>query len=515
MVSQGVAEQLRSDVESEAILQARPLRNYPRSREVALLLLIAFAAILVHGYHPGVEDAEIYLPGIKKTLNPSLYPQNAAFFMSHAHMTLFPKLIAASVRLTHLPLDWAMFLWQWCTIFLLLLACWHVGRLAWRGRSGPRWGGVALVAALLTIPVSGTALYIMDEYVTTRSFSTPAVLFIIVNAAERKYVRALLWTGFTALIHPLMAVFGIAFAAVFLWADRESSPWLHTTAAAALLPFGLFPPLTDAYREVLNSRPYFFLLRWHWYEWMGIFAPLALLWCFRSLARSRGLRTLERMCSALVVFQLIFFGAALAITIAPSTLARFAELQPMRSLHLVYILFFTLAGGFLATSLLRNRIWRWLALFVPLCAGMWFAQQQLFPATPHVEWPGTKPQNPWVEAFVWIRTTTPVNAYFALDPYYMSLPGEDEHGFRAIAERSRLADRVKDSGAVTMFPALAETWREQVQAEQGWEQFKAADFLRLRKQFGVDWVVVKTLGVTGLQCPYRNSAIAVCHVASQ
>jgi glyoxalase/bleomycin resistance protein/dioxygenase superfamily protein len=38
------------------------------------LLALTFAALLVHGYHPGVEDGEIYLPGIKKILNPALYP---------------------------------------------------------------------------------------------------------------------------------------------------------------------------------------------------------------------------------------------------------------------------------------------------------------------------------------------------------------------------------------------------------------------------------------------------------
>jgi len=38
----------------------------------------------------------------------------------------------------------------------------------------------------------------------------------------------------------------------------------------------------------------------------------------------------------------------------------------------------------------------------------------------------------------------------------MNSQGEDEHGFRALAERSMLADRVKDSGAVTMFPRLAD-----------------------------------------------------------
>lgn len=507
------------------------MKNYPRLNELALLLLISLAAILVHGYHPGVEDAEIYLPGVKQSLDPSLYPHNAAFFASHAHLTLFPKLIAGSVRISHLPLGWAMFAWQWFSIFLLLLGCWHVGRLVWagsvwpghscpRGSTGddgstglPTWGGVALVASLLTIPVAGTALYIMDQYVTTRSFSTPAVLFIIVNAAQRNWGRAAVWTIFTGLIHPLMVVFGVAFATIFAFIDRQPSgePRQSSVAAAVLFPFGLFPPVTDAYRQVLSSRPYFFLLRWHWYEWLGIFAPLALLWWFRSLARRQGLTILPHMCSALIAYGLIFFAAALVITIPPS-LANLAELQPMRALHLLYILLFVFAGGFLAQFVLRDRIWFWAALFVPLCAGMWFAQRQTFPATPHLEWPGSRPPNPWVEAFVWIRQNTPKNAYFALDPEYMALPGEDQHGFRAIAERSRIADEVKDSGAVTMFPALAETWREQVNAEKGWNKFQASDFYRLEHQFGVNWIVVQASGVEGLDCPYRNSAVAVCRM---
>ena len=35
-----------------------------------LLLLLTAGALLVHGYHPYAEDAEIYLPGVEKILNP-------------------------------------------------------------------------------------------------------------------------------------------------------------------------------------------------------------------------------------------------------------------------------------------------------------------------------------------------------------------------------------------------------------------------------------------------------------
>lgn len=479
-------------------------------------MLLAIAGILVHGYHPGIEDAEIYLPGIKKALNPALYPHNDVFFMSHAHMTLFPKLMAASVRFSHVPLDWALLAWQWFSIFLLLLACWHLGRLAFRSPVA-RWGGVLMVTSLLTLPAAGAALYIMDEYVTPRSWSTPAVLFIIVNVMQRRFVRALLWAAFTAVIHPLMVVFGAGYAIIYLcvtwWLATSAQPRTERAVVqvGALIPFGLFPPVTDAYRQALNRRPYFFLLRWHWYEWLGIFGPLALFAWWRSVARRLGEAVLECLCVTSIVFGLLSFVAGLIITV-PARLANLAELQPMRSLHLLYIMLLVLGGGLIAQFVLKAKVWRWATLFIPLCAVMFFVQRQTFPNTAHLELPWVQSRNEWVRTFQWIRQNTPVAAYFALDPETMSLPGEDQHGFRAIAERSMLADDVKDTGAVTMFPAMAETWQTQVQAQAGWRSFTASDFRGLQRRFGVDWIVVQAPGVPGFNCPYASGNLAVCAI---
>jgi hypothetical protein len=491
------------------------LKNHPYRKEWLLLVTVAVAAILVHGYHPAVEDSEIYLPAIKKILNPSLYPHNDVFFMSHARMTLFPNLIAVSVRLSHLPFDGALLLWQWFSIFLLLLGCWHLGRLAFRSPLA-RWGGVALVASLLTLPVAGTALYIMDEYINPRSLSTPAVLFIIINVVERRFVRALLWMLLTAAIHPLMVIFGAAYAVIYLWAASGKTRTTRTEERVmvempGLIPFGLFPPATEAYREALNSRPYFFLLRWHWYEWLGIIGPLAFFAWWRLVARRMKEPVFTHLCEASLVFGMVFFLAALVITI-PERLANLVELQPMRSLHLLYIIFLVLAGGLLAQFVLKAKVWRWAALFVPLCAGMALVQHETFPNTPHLELPGMKSQNEWVRAFEWVRQNTPVDAYFALDPNHMSQPGEDQHGFRAIAERSMLADNVKDTGAVTMFPAMAGTWREQVRAQAGWTRFGVSDFLELKRRFAVDWIVVSRPDLPGFSCPYSSATLSVCRV---
>ena len=99
----------------------------------------------MHGYHPYAEDAEIYLPGIKKLLHPALYPTGTEFFESHASLTIFPNLIAASVRLTHIPFDYAIFIWYLASIFLLLRACWEFSGVCF-ANTRARWGAVALIA---------------------------------------------------------------------------------------------------------------------------------------------------------------------------------------------------------------------------------------------------------------------------------------------------------------------------------------------------------------------------------
>src|SRR6267154_2282217 len=81
-------------------------------KRMAGLLALTAVAVLIHGYHPYAEDAEIYLPGVLKILDPSLFPGNTEFFGQHAGHTAYPNLIAGSVRLTHLPLPWVVLLWQ-------------------------------------------------------------------------------------------------------------------------------------------------------------------------------------------------------------------------------------------------------------------------------------------------------------------------------------------------------------------------------------------------------------------
>ena len=477
-------------------------------RDFVLLALLTLGALLVHGYHPWAEDSGIYIPGVEKILQPELFPFNSQFFESHGHLTFFPNLIAASVRISHLPLDMVLFFWQLTSIFLLLLACWQlIGKCFHDER--PRWAGVALIAALLTLPVAGTALYIIDQYVNPRNLVAGATVFAIVKVIEKKYFLAALFLVLAAALHPLMSVFAFSYCVVLLCTEKFDRP---SAGLACLLPFGLsFEPPSTAYHQVALEHPYFYLLQWHWYEWLGAIAPIPILWWFSRIGRSRKFGNLDLLCRALIVYELVYLLVSLVLTI-PARFEALARLQPMRSLYLLYVLFFLFAGGLLGEYVLKNRVWRWAALFVPLCAGMFVAQRALFPASAHIEWPGAAPKNQWVQAFLWIRANTPRDAIFALNPTHMDIPGEEENGFEAVAERSMLADANKASGAVSMFPAMADEWFSQIQAQSGWTTFQVQDFRRLQSQYGVSWVVLQQPGIAGLDCPYQNATVLVCRL---
>jgi hypothetical protein len=273
----------------------------------------------------------------------------------------------------------------------------------------------------------------------------------------------------------------------------------------------LVPQASPAYHEAAKLHAYFYIQHWAWYEWLGIAAPLVLLWYFSKIAQTRQWLLLARVCWAFVVYGVVYFVVALVVDL-PARFEALARVQPLRSLLLEYVFFFVCIGGFLGESLLKDRAWRWLALFVPLSIGMFVAQRALFPSSAHLEFPVRAPKNPWAQAFVWIRENTAPNAVFALDPKYMDIAGEDEIGFRCLAQRSRLADANKDNGVVSMFPQLAEEWWAQVQAQSPWKDLRTADFARLKEKYGVNWVVLEKPGVAGMDCPYQNAAVRVCRL---
>jgi hypothetical protein len=500
-------------------------RPKPRrtSREIAGVLFFTLLGFLVMGYHPGLEDDAIYLPAVKARLNPALYPWNANFFKLQMQATQFDVVIADFVRWTHMPLAWAELLWQLACLFLIL---WAVKRIANRlfAEETARWAGVALVAAMFTLPVAGTALYMVDQHLHPRNLATAAILLAVsrILDGKRRQAAALLLAAF--LMHPLMAAMGISFCFFLTMAMLDSVRvrvlrWRNSLAAA--VPLGwVFEPADPAWRKALDTRTYYYLYKWTWYEWLGALAPLFLFWLLWRLARKpeeilvagkQGETVLARFALAVCAYGVFHQALAMLMLCSPA-LVRLTPLQPMRYLHVVYFLFMLTAGCLLGKYALKRSAWRWALFLLAVNGCMLAAQRAELRSSPHLELPGGASANPWLQAFAWIRANTPQDAYFALDPETMEAPGEDYHGFRALAERSQLADAVKDAAVVTQVPELGPVWARQVEAERGWRNFRLADFERLKAEFGVDWVLVEYPQPEGLACQWHNGMLAVCKI---
>jgi hypothetical protein len=494
-------------------LRAAPDDGLPFLR----LALLTLGALLIHGYHLGVEDGEIYLPAIRKLLHPNLYPYASQFFLSHERLSLFAPFVALSARITHLSVDWTVFLWYLVLVYAMLAACWMLLALCFQSPRA-RWCGVLLITAVITMPAANTGLLLIDPYLTARSFSTPLTLFALAAFLARRYPVAVTLTLLTASVHPQMAVYLVFLAAVLAVCERaeRKAPRLELVTVPAVLvalPLSFhLGPATQPYREALYSRDFFFLSNWTWYHWLGLLGPLAFLaWFWRGKLRGTT-PEFSRLSLALLPFGIISILAAAILTSSPQ-FDMYERLQPLRSFHLITLVFVPFLGGVIGEYWARRRAWVIPALVIPLAVLMFWVERTTYPDSPHIEWPGqTTSPNDWVNVLLWIRHNTPENAVFAVDSRYFLDRGVDVHGFRAVAARAALADYYKDGGAVSVFPDLAPAWKQMTDATYGLNHFSRRDFIRLAREYPVNWTLIHGLAPPGMDCPYQQRGYSVCRI---
>ncbi|MGB6191770.1 MAG: hypothetical protein WBF42_04830, partial [Terracidiphilus sp.] len=434
----------------------------------------------------------------------------------------FDTCMAEFVRATGIPVAWAELWWQFISIFLILLASWSIISQLFEDAVA-RWAGIAMLGAMFTLPVAGTALYIVDQYLHPRAMATALILFAVSRILAQKQWQAVPMLAMSFALHPLMGALGISFCCVLslvliepvhdrlrllIWREVPQA----TMPAIVLLPVGwLFEPPSPIWLRAIGTRHWFRLYQWTWYEWLGAIAPIAIFWVLARIARKRRNLKLAQVATAIFIYS-IFQQAVAMVILGPKELVTLTALEPMRYLHIVYIFLTLIGGAYLGEYILGTKKWRWAAFLLLASGGMLYAQRQIFSGTEHIEWPGASSSNPWLQAFAWVRVNTPTDAYFAMDPNYMAAPGEDYHSFRALAERSQLADAIKDTSVISKVPELGPTWEKQVAAQAGWSHFELSDFERLKHDFGVNWVLVSYPQAPGLDCRWHNGTLAVCQI---
>jgi hypothetical protein len=421
------------------------------------------------------------------------------------------------------------------TYWLTLFAAWLLAARCYASRVA-RSGAVALLAAWMALPIAGTSLMLMDPYVTARSLSTPFALLALVGVMELLRPRFQIAGGETRLggavlcvgalagacvMHPLMGAYAagsVMVLGVLLSESRVVRVWgtvgLALTAVAMASGLQLAAgPESEIYQRIMLTRDYWFLSQWHWYELVGLAAPLTILsavgWAGRGEDDSAR-AGLARMAVVCGVTAMVVAGLFARMGSDSHLVAR---MQPLRIFQLVYIVMALMLGAELGQRVLQRRMVRWVVVFAVLAGVMVVAERKTFPASKHLELPGVDGGgNAWERAFAWIRRTTPKDAVVALDAEYITGPGEDAQGFRAIAERSALPDYSKDGGVVTNKPELAAAWLEGQVAQAGLNVEEDARRVARLRPLGVSWVVLERGAVTSFVCDYANEAVKVCRL---
>ena len=520
---------------SEQVRQATPSQE----RRFAILLVsgLTLFALLIHGYHPCAEDGGLYLAGVKRLLDPALYSHGTAFVLEPTRLSLFAPLVAAIVRFTHLTLPVVLIALHLASIWATLFAAWMLAARCWTTRTA-RAGAVVLLACWLALPVAGTALALMDPYLTARSLSTPCMILALAavldftdrNLSNTRRRRGLiLWIASIALaaaMHPLMAAYALG-ATMILACVRSPKPrhrvWgtvalaAASVAAAACIQLTAAPESAD-YRRIALTRSYWFPAAWSWYELAGLAAPLAILAIF-AWGKSQAPRSHTSNAKAALAQMAFAAGASAWLTAtlfarAGASTHLVARLQPLRVFHIVYLVMVLFLGAKLGEILLRRHAFRWAAAMLLLGGIMFASARSAFPASDHLDLPGTTPRNLWVQAFLWIRDNTPRDALFALDADYINAPNEDAQCFRAIAERSSLPDYSKDGGEASIAPELTTEWQQGQRAQQQLSAPATTDAMRVTtlSPLGVSWLVLDAPAATNLDCPYANPAVKVCRL---
>lgn len=509
--------------------------GWPPLRWTVLIGALTLATFFAQGYHPLAEDGGLYVAGVEFTLHPQLFPHYTQFVSEHLRFSIFAPLLAGLIRVTHLPMLYIILLVDLATIALMLAGAKALLRRLFSSDRA-QLAGVAMLAALLTIPIAGTSLLLMDPYVTARSFSTPLTVWAIAFALDRwdrghtrSFAACIIALAVAAAFHPLMGGYAVGLVIVIrILRSSKRLALLLTLAALTLIGTAILQAhaLADSPAVALasKSRYYWFLSQWHWYEIFGLIGPFLILLAQLRFNRARLLQPGATLCVAAMLYGAfaILLTALFAHESDPSHIV--ARLQPLRVFLSIYILMVLLLGAGLeqvidhvfarlATSQLRRCSPLAVILIIVLAAfAMYTSQREQFAASSHIELPWRMQQNPnaWVRAFLWCRDNTPVDALFALDAHYITTHGEDAQTFRAIAQRSALPDFSKDGGEASITPRLAGTWRTAFTAQR---HLSSLDERTLRSRlapFGVTWVVLQSSSPAALECPYDNGKIKVC-----
>jgi hypothetical protein len=248
-------------------------------------------ALIAHSYKFVNDDQILYIPILRRVLDPSLYPGDFFFDQPQASVSFFEDFLAWPVR--WFGLEWTMFLGYLLAQMLILLCLYSLAvRLVSR-----RAAYLAMVLFVLPVSIGGTFVRTYDNYLNPRTLTLPLALLALVALLDRRLWRATILIGLHLALHPLSGLHTWLVAAVLMawWFWKKDVPRRSLIGPALVLSgmLGLLALksgegslwLDSPWRAVLwNRTSYIFLASWGTKDWvsLGLYLLLGIIgWTYR------------------------------------------------------------------------------------------------------------------------------------------------------------------------------------------------------------------------------------------
>jgi hypothetical protein len=478
-------------------------------------LFCALAIANAGGYQYGVSDLATYLTSAFRSIDPQLFPRDAALLEVQTKLTLADEAIGLALRAGS-----ALGFSEFATVYalhvsgllLIYVAAIAFGRALFRS-----WWSVAALIAALTIrhAVPYTRVNTLEGY-----FHPRTVVFAVGVAALAVFLRRGIWNALAiaaigTLIHPItgfwfLICLGVA-GLVSEPRDRRRLLVLGIAGASlciaalgvASLPIRLRPMDAD-WLEVLASRTYLFPDRWPLDAWL-ICGGYVLVIAFAADRRRRAgcLTSRERGLLGGAAALL-----AIAILMLPPLLIRSAlavQVQPLR-VFWILDLFATVSIIWLIAEWRPRQASRApaalaLALLAFSCArGVYFMTIRY----PERSITAIAPApDAWQDAMRWVQSTD-VRSHWIADPDHAFLYGSS---LRVGGRRDVFLDASKDPAVAIFDRALAMRVAERARASADFRVLTADRALELARRYEIDFLI--TEAVLPLPVAYQNARFKV------
>jgi hypothetical protein len=249
-----------------------------------LILVFITLLLLLHPYRGLVHDSRLYTIQALSHLEPGLYGDDLFVrFGSQDDYTVFSPFFAKAI--SWLGLESAASLLTFVGIAAFLTASWLLARTLL-----PPLQVAAVMVLMVLVPSFYGPMrifHVLEEFLTPRQFAAALTLLAVAAwLTGRRLVAVALAIGAT-LVHPIMAVMGLAVLPVYEWiAPRARTVAILTaigTALAAAALAGWIPlsgwQFDDEWYAIVINRGYLSLFTWDNEDWGRAITVLSTLGC--------------------------------------------------------------------------------------------------------------------------------------------------------------------------------------------------------------------------------------------